>query len=585
MESIRVKVVENGRRIAVDSQKGQASKSLAQVIRATSKKKSVRPDSISSFNKLGKRKRKDACKIKCQLHSRNSLLKNYSNFMKSSLPQRLLYHQNGEWVDFPQDIMDLVRTDFRTKNPAIELLLNGGPIMLDILYMVQVDLITGSQKPIAWIDEAGRCYFPELCFMSNKMHESEAKTDEAFVGTELNGAHEIKLHLEIDVNGLNNCNLEECVEESNVGVKKMKMEHESVKNDIEMADNDKQDMNSDAKLHHAVGDNYIHPKLETATKIMDAETIRNMFLMSVMPFFKVSISEINKCSSNLLQVRLELFEKQLEITKMFRGTSNVQYAWLPCSKDAVPSIMTYGLGHGLPEPKTKYGVGVHLSAVNCAYSSASYCDVDENGERHMVLCRVIVGNMELLQPGSQQYHPSSEKFDSGVDDLESPSHYIVWNMNMNTHIYPEYLVRFRIPPATEEAEVGEENRLDLSGVTSQEPQGQLQLDQTSVQLGRECPLSRNSQKEAAGIGLSISKAPKSPWMRFAVLFEAISDKISTESMNLLHTYYELFRQKKISRDDFIIKLRLIAGDQLLKTTITSLQGKPPSSSACPLEAK
>lgn len=61
----------------------------------------------------------------------------------------------------------------------------------------------------------------------------------------------------------------------------------------------------------------------------------------------------------------------------------------------------------------------------------------------MVLCRVILGKMELVQPGSQQWYPSSENFDSGVDDLQNPSQYIVWSMNMNTHIYPEFVVSFK----------------------------------------------------------------------------------------------------------------------------------------------
>ena len=60
-----------------------------------------------------------------------------------------------------------------------------------------------------------------------------------------------------------------------------------------------------------------------------------------------------------------------------------------------------------------------------------------------------MGNMELLQSGSRQFHPSSENFDSGVDDLESPREYIVWNMNMNTHIYPEFVVSFKISSTTE----------------------------------------------------------------------------------------------------------------------------------------
>lgn len=80
----------------------------------------------------------------------------------------------------------------------------------------------------------------------------------------------------------------------------------------------------------------------------------------------------------------------------------------------------------------------------CLYSS-SYNDVDENGVQYMLLCRVIMGNMELVQPGSEQFHPSSENFDSGVDDLQDPKHYIIWNVNMNTHIFPEYVISFKAP--------------------------------------------------------------------------------------------------------------------------------------------
>lgn len=62
----------------------------------------------------------------------------------------------------------------------------------------------------------------------------------------------------------------------------------------------------------------------------------------------------------------------------------------------------------------------------------------------MFLCRVIMGNMELLHPGSKQFHPSSPDFDSGVDNLQKPRHFIVWSMNLNTHIYPEFVVSFKV---------------------------------------------------------------------------------------------------------------------------------------------
>ncbi|KAG5520367.1 hypothetical protein RHGRI_033069 [Rhododendron griersonianum] len=62
--------------------------------------------------------------------------------------------QDGEWNDFPEAIVALVRQDFQMKKAAIEVQFNGCHIILDVLYMLQVDLKTGSQKPIAWIDEA-----------------------------------------------------------------------------------------------------------------------------------------------------------------------------------------------------------------------------------------------------------------------------------------------------------------------------------------------------------------------------------------------------------------------------------------------
>lgn len=80
----------------------------------------------------------------------------------------------------------------------------------------------------------------------------------------------------------------------------------------------------------------------------------------------------------------------------------------------------------------------------CCFFSINCFDVDENDTRHMVLCRVIMGNMEVVHPGSNQFHPSSEDFDTGVDRLENPNDYVVWNMNMNSHVYPEYAVSFKM---------------------------------------------------------------------------------------------------------------------------------------------
>ncbi|XP_028082313.1 inactive poly [ADP-ribose] polymerase RCD1-like isoform X1 [Camellia sinensis] len=207
-------------------------------------------------------------------------------------------------------------------------------------------------------------------------------------------------------------------------------------------------------------------KFEYACETVDLDTVKSMFVVGMNPSLNANILEINRCSGNVMQTRWEIFHKQIEITQRYRGDPNVWNAWFASTKDALLSIMTYGLPHCGLKTKATYGFGVHLAAVKCALTSASNCDVNENGIQHMVFCHVILGNMELVHLGSRQFHPSSENFDSGVDDLQNLSHYIVWNMNMRTHIYLEYVVSFKTSHSAEEALVGKGSRFDVPGVTT-----------------------------------------------------------------------------------------------------------------------
>lgn len=68
---------------------------------------------------------------------------------------------------------------------------------------------------------------------------------------------------------------------------------------------------------------------------------------------------------------------------------------------------------------------------------------DENGEKHAILCRVVVGNAEKVEAGSKQWFPTSTKFDTGVDEFKNPRQYTVWGTNMNTHILPQCVVSFK----------------------------------------------------------------------------------------------------------------------------------------------
>ncbi|PHT50020.1 Inactive poly [ADP-ribose] polymerase RCD1 [Capsicum baccatum] len=175
-----------------------------------------------------------------------------------------------------------------------------------------------------------------------------------------------------------------------------------------------------------------------------------MFLKGISSPASANIIELQRISSSFIEIRKELFQKQMEITRKHRGDAVLRYAWLPSSKGMITSIMKYGLAnYGSSKTNSSYGVGVHLFPANCTDISAKYFDVDKNGVQYMILCRVIMGNMELVCPESKQFHPSCEDFDNGVDSLENPKCYVVWTMNTSTHVFPEYVVSFKLSPDAE----------------------------------------------------------------------------------------------------------------------------------------
>lgn len=53
--------------------------------------------------------------------------------------------------------------------------------------------------------------------------------------------------------------------------------------------------------------------------------------------------------------------------------------------------------------------------------------------------------MEEIPLGSNQFRPSSEKYESGVDDLSNPKTYVIWDAYRNSHIFPEYIISFQSP--------------------------------------------------------------------------------------------------------------------------------------------
>ncbi|XP_057432898.1 inactive poly [ADP-ribose] polymerase RCD1-like [Lotus japonicus] len=301
--------------------------------------------------------------------------------------------------------------------------------------------------------------------------------------------------------------------------------------------------------------------------------VRELFLhgMSTFSSTDFGIVETYRCSGASMQARLELFQTQVGITKEIHGDANVRYAWLPFPEGELSTMVECGLGYCmLSAANCTYDTGVLLAAVTCPYASARYCDIDKNDVRHLVLCRVIMGNMELLRPsigtGTRQFQPISSKYDNGVDDFQSPKYYLVWNMNINTHIYPEFIISFKVNEDAKGHFCGIVGDRNLFGANS--------YGHGSSGLLESASLVDNGL--TSGRVSSIPNIPKSPWLPFSMLIAALSDKVDANDMSLIREHYELYKVKQVSRDDLVKVLRLIVGDTILRATITSLQFKIPS---------
>ncbi|KAJ0094584.1 hypothetical protein Patl1_16128 [Pistacia atlantica] len=130
------------------------------------------------------------------------------------------------------------------------------------------------------------------------------------------------------------------------------------------------------------------------------------------------------------------------VAKKCGGNANIVQAWYGASRDEINEIVRHGFSPCSKD--SSYGGAVQLFPLRLSLSSALTTEMDENGLRHVLLCRVILGKMEEIASGSKQIHPSSMEFDSGVDNIVGPTKYIVWSCYMNSHIHLDYIVSFKV---------------------------------------------------------------------------------------------------------------------------------------------
>ncbi|XP_021645449.2 probable inactive poly [ADP-ribose] polymerase SRO2 isoform X2 [Hevea brasiliensis] len=205
------------------------------------------------------------------------------------------------------------------------------------------------------------------------------------------------------------------------------------------------------------------------------------------------------------------------------GNANLRFAWYGASREEICQVISHGYSQcGETANGQSHGVGISLSPAKFSINSVESSAVDENGQRHILLCRVILGKMETIPAGSMQFQPSSTEFDSGVDNIVEPRRFIVWNAFMNSHIFPDYIISIKAPSFT--------------------------------------GMKRNQMRPLR---------PTSPWMSFPVLLSILSQFLDPSKMALIFKFHDDFKKKKITRLQLIRRVRQISGDELLVHIIRS----------------
>ncbi|XP_051146013.1 probable inactive poly [ADP-ribose] polymerase SRO2 isoform X3 [Andrographis paniculata] len=219
----------------------------------------------------------------------------------------------------------------------------------------------------------------------------------------------------------------------------------------------------------------------------------------------------NPYSSVAGKAKLEAFRAFTRATAEKRGgDANVKFGWYGGRRDEIRDIVVHGFGR--LDKDSPYGFGIHLSPAALPAPSALKAEEDGAGVRHMLLCRVILGNTETICPGSHQSQPTSIHFDSGVDSPLAPTMYIIWSTYMNSHIFPNYIVSFTSPSL-------------------------------------------------------IAKEVSSSSMKFSILLNVLSRFLDPSKMSLIRNYYKDFRENKIGRSQLITRLRSLVGDNILISVI------------------
>lgn len=304
------------------------------------------PPSPPSFSSSTSPRKRGSGGCYCRIQSccsRRIFWQNNANFERSAVPSRFMYYRCGSWLNFSDDDLQTVRTGFLERKPIIEAVIDGAKYIIDFKRMQQINYSTGNWRSVAWIDEDGKCFFPEVFFCDEDLckteYENERNDDiSRDCKKKNNRTSEIEIVSKIDP----------------TSSKRKKVDE------------------SDSSSDKAVGVNVIRTaELPNAKRLKETE---REYMVVYNHFFDgkrrvdngATVTSIYQCNweTQLDKARLEIFQKQIESTKAERGTSNVTYAWYGAPAKVVGSVLAYGFG--LPSkvpPPDVYGIGIYLSPI------------------------------------------------------------------------------------------------------------------------------------------------------------------------------------------------------------------------------
>lgn len=276
------------------------------------------------------------------------LIQNYSNFKNSGLPARFMFYRDSLWVDFPTQVVETLRVDFSDRRPAMELQIDGSKYLFDLYRMLQIDLETGRQRSVAWIDVNGKCFFPKV-FISEESKSSSRNFSNP------------KIEIEITIDG----------KSGKPGKRKREaIEMNEEENEVNSS-NERVEMKA-SKIPRVIANDsetILWPKAKALIEGDSAYSlVRNFFLPSMKKVDPSSVvTAIHQCTRTgpLEKARLDVFLKQNEITTAARGVSNMVYAWYGASAKTLAEILAHGFGEPVHIPASDtHGVGVYLSPLS-----------------------------------------------------------------------------------------------------------------------------------------------------------------------------------------------------------------------------